>query len=197
MEDAIHVEDAVGQDVQDDVQDDVRFEDGVLPEIEAPAHAFDPLLGEDADTRFLLMVMRWIVRGRFGYVELAELMTFLFASSVDFTSITLRSVPMFKRFDQEKQESRSTGRWKCQEVGAEMKIPFRYRAGKEAVEALYAEATNFEGGDFEWVPKHATRNDERLYSTPATGKWWASTQVSDDCVVGFVIPCGHIDLSPC
>ena len=160
-----------------DEADDVALDEGVFPENEEPVHVLDPVLGEDADTRFWLMVIRWMVRGRFGYVELGELMHFLFSSNVDLASITLRTIPKFKRFDQDKQESKSRGRWSLTEVGGELRIPFRYRSGKEAVEALYCEAANFEGDDFEWVPKRVSVNNERVYSTPATGKWWASAQV--------------------
>ena len=121
---------------EDDEQEAAPLQDEVLDEHEGPANVNEGVLGEDADTRFWLMVIRWLVRGRFGYIELAELMTFLFASNVDLASITLRSIPVFKRFDQRKQESRSRGRWKCAEVGGDLKIAFRYRAGNEAVAAL-------------------------------------------------------------
>ena len=177
MEDVNRV-DAASSD-EGDEQEDEPVQDDVLQENEGLANVNEAVLGEDADTRFWLMVIRWLLRGRFGYVELAELMTFLFASNVDLASITLRSIPMFKRFDQQKQESKSRGRWKCAEVGGDLKIAFRYRAGNEAVAALYAESANFEGDDFEWLPKRLTSGNERLYSTPATGHWWASAQVSN------------------
>ena len=170
--------------VEDDERDDAPLEEEMLPEPEVQYDVYDPVLGEDADTRFWLMVIRWMVRGRVRYVELAELMTFLFVSNVDLASITLRSVPKFKRFDQERQERRSRERWKRSDVGGDLRIGFRYRAGKEAVEALYAEAANFVGDDFEWLPKQPMLNGERVYSTPATGLWWQSAHVS-------TIPLGH------
>ena len=118
-----------------------------------------------------------MVRGKFGYVELAELLMFLFASNIELSLITLRTLPAFKRYDAEKQQSNSRGRWKHGEVGGELKVQFVYREGKEAVEALYAQPQNFEGDDFEWTPKRVIVNGERVYSTPATGLWWESAQV--------------------
>ena len=85
-----------------------------------------------------------MVRGKFGYVELAELLMFLFASNIELSLITLRTLPAFKRYDAEKQQSNSGGRWKHGEVGGELKVQFVYREGKEAVEALYAQPQNFE-----------------------------------------------------
>ena len=160
---------------EDESQNDEPIEANILPDRGEPC---DPILSDDVDTRFWLMVVRWMVRGKFGYVELAELMVFLFSSNIDVSAITLRTVPMFKRFDQAKQEACSRGRWKHAEVGGELRVTFGYREGREAVEALYGCAANFVDNDFEWTPNRVVTNGERVYSTPATGLWWGTAQVS-------------------
>ena len=165
----------------------------MLPKNEGLAHVNELVLGEDADTRFWLMEIRWLVRGQFGYVELAEFMTFLFLSNMDLASITFRSIPLFKRFDQHKPESKNRGKWKGVAVGGDLKIAFRYCAGEEAVASLYAESANFEGDDFEWLPKRLTSGDELLYSTHAIGRWWAPAQVSDEPAYAG----GHSPLKGC
>ena len=160
-----------GDEEEGDVEEGIDGGEGANEEI-IGADAAINLQDHSDDMKLYLMTLGWRQRGRFGLKEVEELQFFLFRAGVNLETMHLRTLGAYKRFEDVTRQPSQISGWAVEYVHNGT-IPFLYRSGVAALRSLYAQQTNFSGGDFAW-----TYGDSPVHDLPCHGRWWRAAEVS-------------------